>query len=97
LLLDKPYSKSSKNGEPPPDPGEIEFNGQIYLPLLVQESPEEILKGMLTIFEAHGQSAFKAIWSATPAAIQIKILKTLLLILPASELRTLATAVGVKL
>ncbi len=44
------------------------------------ELPDEILKRMLTMFEAHGQTAFKAIWDAARATAQVKILETLLLI-----------------
>lgn len=89
MLLDDSYSKSNNFSDPPPDPDDIAFNGKIYLPLLAEESTEEVLKGMLTTFEAHGQSSFKAIWNATPAVTQVKILKTLLLILPAGELQSL--------
>lgn len=89
LLLDDSYSKSNNFADPPPDPDDIAFTGEIYLPLLAEESPEEVLKGMLTTFEAHGRAAFKAIWDVTPVATQVKILKTLLLILPAGELQSL--------
>jgi hypothetical protein len=88
-LLDDSYSKSNNFADPPPDPDQIEWNGQEYLSLLAEESTEEIFKGMLTTFEAHGQVAFKAIWDATPAATQVKILKTLLLVLPAGDLQLL--------
>lgn len=88
-LLDDSYSKSNNFADPPPDPDDIAFNGEIYLPLLAEESPDEVLKGMLATFEAHGQAAFKTIWDATPAATQVKILKTLLLMLPAGELQSL--------
>lgn len=97
LLLGLSNSKSSKNGEPPPDPGEIEFNGQIYLPLLVQESPAEILKGVITTFEAHGQAAFLSFWDAAAGAVQVKILEVLLLALNVQELRSLFAAAGVRL
>jgi hypothetical protein len=91
-LLDNSYSVCNNSADPQSDPGEIEWNGQEYLPLLAQESPDEIVKGMLAMFEAHGQGAFKAIWDATPATAQIKILEILLLTLPASELQSLQLA-----
>lgn len=94
-LLDDSYSKSSKTSQPPPDPDEINWNGQEYLPLLAQESPDEILKGMLTMFEAHGGAIFRAIWDATPATAQVKILKTLLLTLPMGEFQLLQSVLEV--
>ena len=61
----------------------------------MQESPDEIVKGMLTAFEAHGQATFRMFWDAAPAATQIKILEVLMLASNGGELRTLCTAVGV--
>lgn len=95
LLLDDSYSKSGKTNQPPPDPDEIKWNGQEYLPLLAQESPDEILKGMLAMFEAHGQAAFRASWDAAPTTSQINILKILLLTLPVGELKVLQADLGV--
>lgn len=91
-LLDDSYSICNNSTDPPPDPGEIKWNGQEYLPLLAIESPSEILKGILTMFEAHGQATFRAMWDATPVTAQVKILKTLLLTLPMGEFQLLQSA-----
>jgi hypothetical protein len=95
LLVDI-YSKSSKNCEPPPDPEDADWISQEYLPLLAEESPDDVLKGMLTTLEAYGQVVFSAIWAATPATAQIKIMKNLLLPLPLGELRALQLALEVR-
>lgn len=95
LLLDRLNSKSSKNGEPPPDLDEAKWMSQEYLPLLAGESPDEQINGVLDIFEVYGPAVFKQIWDATPAKAQIKILETLLLALPAGELRALHSALKV--
>ena len=88
-LLNDSYSKSNNLTDLQSNPDDISFNAETYLPLLAEESPLEILKGMLIMFEVHEQTAFKAFWDATPAVTQIKIFKTLLLILPAGELQSL--------
>ncbi len=92
-LLDDSNSKSGKTSQAPPNPDEIDWSSQEYVPLLAQESPDEVLKGILAMFEAHGQAAFRAIWDATPATSQINILKTLFLSLPTGDLHLLAQLV----
>jgi hypothetical protein len=91
-LLDDSYSKSNNSGEPPPDPDDIGWASQTFLPLLADQPPDELLNGVLNTFESHGKTVFKRIWDVTAAAIQIKILETLLLTLPAGELRALQLA-----
>lgn len=94
-LIDSSKSKSSKNNQPPPDPGETEFMAKEYLPLLAGSPPAELLEGVLNTFEAYGRTVFKDIWDVTPATAQIKILSVLALTLPAGELRALCLALGV--
>lgn len=96
LLLDTPNSKSSKTGEPPPDPDEVQWMGQEYLPKLAEAPPAELLEGVLTTFEAYGREVFHQIWDAVPAAAQIKILQILMFTLDAGELWSLAQAVGMR-
>lgn len=95
-LLSDSYSKSSKNYEPPPDPGEQEWMSQEYLPLLAESPPNELLLGVLTTFEVYGQEVWRQIWDATPAAAQIKILQALMFTLAPGELRSLSIVSGVK-
>lgn len=66
-----------------------------YLPMLAESPPAELLEGVFNSFEAYGQRVFKAIWDATPATAQIKILSSLMLTLPQGELLALAAALGV--
>jgi hypothetical protein len=97
LLLSDSYSKSSKNDQPPPDPGEQDWMSQKYLPLLAELPPAELLKEVLSIFEVSGQMVFKSIWDAVPSAAQIKILQALMFTLSPGELRSLALASGAKI
>lgn len=91
-LLD-PYSKMSKTGELPPDPKDVGWVSQEYLPILAESTHDELLKGTLDLVDVYGRRGFQLMWEATPAAVQIKILEMLMLVLPASELRDLRTAV----
>ncbi len=101
-LLDSSYSKSSKNGEPPPpadesppDPqnsDDIQWMSEQHLPLLAESPPQEMLEGLLTLFEVYGRTVWRQIWDATPATAQVKILQALMLTLSPSELRALASA-----
>jgi hypothetical protein len=84
-LLDDSYSKSNNFADPPPNPEETDWISRQYLPLLATEPPDQLLQGVLGLFEAWGQAVFKTIWDAAPATAQIKILETLLLTLPASD------------
>jgi hypothetical protein len=96
-LLENTNSKMSKTEEPPPDPDETEWMSYQYLPLLAQETPDEMLNGVLTVFEVYEQTVWQQIWDAASAATQIKILQALMLTLNAGELRSLALAAGVRL
>jgi hypothetical protein len=95
-LLDDPYSKSNNFADPPPDPDEAKWVSQEYLPLLAEESPEEMLKGVLGTFEVYGQATFKAICDVIPVASRIKILKGLFKALPQAELNSLAVLLGIE-
>lgn len=92
LSLVDPNSKSSKTSDPPPDPDEAEWVGQVYLPMVAEMPPPELLTEVLDTFEAYGKQAFKPIWDAVPATAQIKILSALALTLPASELQVIFAA-----
>ncbi len=89
MLLSPTNSICSKNGEPPPDPDEVRWQGQTYFPMLAKESPNDRLLGVLNTLEAYGTNGFQNIWDATPADAQIKILQALMFTLSAGELRSL--------
>ncbi|AFZ33612.1 hypothetical protein Glo7428_5235 (plasmid) [Gloeocapsa sp. PCC 7428] len=94
-LLSSSNSKSNNSTDPPPDPDEVQWVSQEYLPLLAESPPTELLEEVLTTFEVYGQTVWRQIWDATPAAAQIKILQALMFTLSAGELRSLSTAAGV--
>ncbi len=104
-LLDNSYSKSSKNGEPPPpanesspepqNPDEMQWMSRDYLPLLAESPPQEILEGLLTLFEVYGQRMCRQVWDATSANVQVKILQTLMFTFGVGNLRSLAAALEV--
>jgi hypothetical protein len=96
LLIQDSNSKSSKNCEPPPDPEDVKWMGEVHMPMVAEETLGERLKNVMTTFQSHGQEVFKAIWKHVPVAGQIKILQALLLTLPVGELQALATVVGVE-
>jgi hypothetical protein len=74
-------SPSSKNGELPPP--------------TTKSPPQEMLEGLLTLFEVYGQHLWRQVWDATSASTQAKILQTLMFTLGAGELRSLASALEV--
>lgn len=94
-LLEDSNSKMSKPEPPSPNLDETQWISSQYLPLLADSPPTELLEGVLTTFEVYGQTVWRQIWDATPAAAQIKILQALMFTLSPGELRTLFTEVGV--
>ncbi len=94
-LLENLNSKMSKNDEPPPDVGELQWMGREYLPILAELPPSELLNEVLATFESYEQTVWRQIWDATPGAAQVKILNALMFSLSAGELRSLGTAAGV--
>lgn len=89
-LLSDSNNVCSKNEEPPPDPDEVQWAGEKYLPMLAEAPLAELLEGVLVVFESYGHKVWRQIWEAVPAAAQIKIIQALVLTLPAGEFRALA-------
>lgn len=92
LLLTDSYSVCNNSEDEPVDPADQDWMSQEYLPLLAESPPEEMLKGVLSTFEAYGAPAFKKIWDGVPAADQIKLLQVLMFTLSPCELQTLFNA-----
>jgi hypothetical protein len=85
-------SKTSGESLEPEEVQEARWLGSEYLPLAVndyppEQHPSELLKVVLEVYQVGGSAYWQAVWSATPAATQIKILQSLLLALPAAEMR----------
>ncbi|MEM9925104.1 MAG: hypothetical protein AAF915_15360 [Cyanobacteria bacterium P01_D01_bin.50] len=87
LLKGDLYTKTSKNNSPPKPPPDGEFIAQDYLPLVVKEGNESILKAVIELFDVYPLDELLQIWKLISPKVQIDLLGALLSTIPEAQIR----------